>query len=522
MTVLWGAFGIHEAIGWFGAVAINVFVFTWLLSGYWLSRIYSRQADRISQALFRWLGITAILGMQLLFLPLLDGDRAQRVLSTATLPRLPIYVIRSLWDRDGDGYCPYFGGGDCDDSNPDIKPFALDLPGNGIDEDCSGRDAEALPNSHSAHVFRLSSWPKQRRRPQNIVLLTAEAFRSDALKLAGRGASNIMTFAKEATYFNRAYAPGPATHLSFTSLFTGRYPSRLHWNLKKRPIQVLSTFRSFVTQLRRRGYDTRADVTRWIRDRFRVVSKGFSDFNCGVEKTHLLPLFEEPRGEESTRLKTPFFLWIHFDEPHGPHGVGSPAQIKKNYAKEILDLDRALGAILKAVRNRRDWDRTVVVLTGDHAEGLGEHGVTTHGVTIYDSEIHIPLWIRVPGFKPHIRDDLVSLVDLGPTFLDLLGIRWRQKFDGVSLLPALLGRSLKPRVLFAELYNGVVPPATWLALYFGNYKLLRKIHDARDELYDLARDPDETTDLISQKISIGELLRNEASRFAASASWMRD
>ena len=519
LLTLWHFLHIHEAMGWYIAVAIDVFVVGWLLAGYGLGCISLLQPARFERSVSLILAAAALTGTVLFFFPLLDGDRAQRILSTASLPTFPIHALRSLWDRDGDGASPFFGGGDCDDSNPAIAPFALDLPGNGIDEDCSGRDAERLPISHAARRLKRSLWPEGLPRPLNIVLLSAEAFRSDALELAGGKAENIASFAAGATYFSRAYSPGPATHLSFASLFSGRYPSRLRWNLKKRPYQLVSKFRSFVPLLRRRGYHTHADVSCWIRGRFDVVKKGFDEFTCSTKKDGLAALFAGGKGGGSSSLMAPFFLWAHFVEPHGPHGSGTEARIKRRYGGKILKLDLAFGAVLRALRERSDWDRTAVVLTGDHAEALGEHGVATHGVTIYDSEVHIPLWIRVPGLEPRVRDEPVSLVDLGPTFMDLLDLRWRQKVDGISLVPALLGKPPEHRLLFVESYNRVVPPTKWLAVYFENFKLMRRFHEARDELYDLEKDPGETTDLIARGLSIGELLRSEASYFAADSTW---
>jgi arylsulfatase A-like enzyme len=293
-----------------------------------------------------------------------------------------------------------------------------------------------------------------------------------------------------------------------TAVMLGRYPSRLRWDLSAIPLRLLSRRTALAETLRRSGYVTYAFVNDWIHRNMRHIQPGFARFE---QAPH-------PRGSSAVLVQraiaalqrhtdaAPFFLWIHLNDPHAPYIDG--------YDREVQRVDEQAGQLLGALRRRADGARTAVVFTGDHAEALSEHQTITHSHTVYNSEVHIPLIIHVPNLKGGRRRQHVTLVDLTSTILDLLGVESALEYDGRSLLPLMLdaGRA-EPRPVFAVNCFPTTPLRRWVAVYWERWKLVRRVHDGRDELFDLDADPGETHDLSRSGAEIMEALRLEASLF---------
>ena len=135
-----------------------------------------------------------------------------------------------------------------------------------------------------------------------------------------------------------------------------------------------------------------------------------------------------------------FFLWVHLYDPHRPYDPPEPfrSAFHDPYIGEIAFADSQVGRLLDALDRRGQLDRTVVVVAGDHGESLGDHGERDHGVFVYESVLRVPLILRAPHVAPGRIDDVVRLVDVMPTVLDLLGLP-RPRTDGVSLADAIHG-----------------------------------------------------------------------------------
>jgi arylsulfatase A-like enzyme len=258
----------------------------------------------------------------------------------------------------------------------------------------------------------------------------------------------------------------------------------------------------------------------------------------------------------------PFFLWAHFMDPHGPYfpppeyrdrfpaddyrwpddppmlpiggtnfGLGivpayqvvqgetSPAVYRARYDAEVRYVDDHVGAVVRALETRGLSDRTVLVLTADHGESLGEHGYYfAHGWYAYDDTLRVPLLLRGPGVPAGRRvKESVSLIDLAPTVLDLLGLLPVQAMEGTSLRPFLVGTAER-REAFAQTYYG-----EGLAAYqLGTLKYVFKppraagarpasdppFPDAGQEwLFDLAADPGETTSVLGERGDVARTMR---------------
>ena len=211
-----------------------------------------------------------------------------------------------------------------------------------------------------------------------------------------------------------------------------------------------------------------------------------------------------------------FFLWMHLYDPHfpyRPHEPYSREYAAQPYDGEIAFADEQVGRLLRFLKEKGIYRNTMIVLCGDHGEGLGEHGEKTHGFFIYNATMHVPLIIRLPeNAAARVVGDPVSLVDLMPTVLGAVGLEVPSQVQGRSLLPQLRDvrdrddQAGRDRVLYGE---------TFLPRLHFNWSELRgsentKYHfiDApRPELYDLAKDPGEVHNLFAEKKAVSEEMR---------------
>jgi len=190
--------------------------------------------------------------------------------------------------------------------------------------------------------------------------------------------------------------------------------------------------------------------------------------------------------------------------------VLSEDEIRMRYALEVEFADQELGRLLKSLESQGHMDNTLVVLTSDHGEGLGDHGLVGHVSQLYDSLLHVPLVVSWPGELPQglVVDDAVGLVDLFPTVAELVGAESPQRTSGTSLVPLLRGESAPPRPFFAATFR----PQSSLdmrGILTGGLKGIHAWSDTRDyeELYDVARDPRELEDLSAARLEDLDRLR---------------
>jgi tetratricopeptide (TPR) repeat protein len=195
-----------------------------------------------------------------------------------------------------------------------------------------------------------------------------------------------------------------------------------------------------------------------------------------------------------------FFVWLHLFDPHTPYTPPEPFQTRyadRPYDGEIAYADSIVGEVLHYLEQHGVLDRTIVVFLSDHGEGLGDHGEDEHGLLLYDSTLHVPWMIRLPNRARAgaAIDRPVSLVDVTPTILGLLGISTPQPFDGLNLAPVVTGvGTVHEEALYAETYFPRLH-FDWseiISLRDDRYKLIR---GPRSRLYDYRADPTESYDL---------------------------
>ena len=377
--------------------------------------------------------------------------------------------------------------------------------------------------------------------PPNVIVVLVDTLRADRLGVYGN--RNGLTpyldgLARRGTVFSNAYAPSSWTCPSVASLFTSRYPSQHQvTTLDARISDSEVTLAERLQQARYRslGFVANLRLTEQL-----GYGQGFEHWNAYLSATKLRAdrlrrrLLSAPELTAAPGAQSPVFLYVHYMEPHAPYNM--PPRYRKKFerrsdpsidstaaAQKLLDLnfgalsaaeldnlsslydaevaflDDELRRLMTGLEARGLLQHSIVVVTADHGEELGEHQLVGHGVSLYNQELHVPLIVVGQGVPAgQMVREPVSLTDVAPSLLALIGQPAEPRFQGRSLVPLLKGESA-PADVVAELF----PVSTTFdarrhssAIVRGNHKLLtiagnwRTVADA--ELYDLAADPAET------------------------------
>ncbi len=371
----------------------------------------------------------------------LDPSVASAIERAAPLGRIGLALARRATDRDHDGASALFGGGDCDDEDPTRYPLAIDVPGNGIDEDCSGAD---LPLPRAAP-------PAPPRRPRgafppdlDLVLITVDTLRIDLgfMGYARPVSPNLDALAARSTVFERAYSMASYTGKSLGPTMIGKYPSEcLRDGAHFDTYYPANTF--LAERLQSAGIRTMGAAPHWyfkpryglgqgmdVWDLSAMPSESAGDTDSSVTSARLtdaaIRLLSDPGNTQGR-----FFLWVHYFDPHAnyvPHAEapdfrpGAKSWAKPLYDGEVWFTDHHLGRLFDFIESQPWGAKTAIVLTADHGEAFDEHGMNWHGVDLWEPLVRVPLIAYVPGMKPHRIAEKRSLIDLAPTLLDVMGL----------------------------------------------------------------------------------------------------
>jgi len=350
----------------------------------------------------------------------------------------------------------------------------------------------------------------------DIILVTIDTLRADCVGFSGR--SKVRTpfldeLAAQGIYFENAHAHNVVTLPSHTNILTGLLPyqhgvrDNAGFTLDNKPktVEALSKKRTVAAVLRERGYAAGAFVAAYPLDSHFGLDADFDVYDDAYRKAADASEFDVPERSASEVLagargwwdsvgEQKKFLWVHVYDPHAPYEPASPFREQYPdvpYYGEVAATDDALGKFLRPILEERP--ETLVIVTGDHGEGQGEHGELTHGLFAYEETLHVPLILYEKNrIAPRREKAFVRHADIVPTLLARLGLEKPAELTGESLL------DLKaPRDTYFE--------ALWGTLNLGWAPLVGMIHDGHKyidlplaELYDLRKDPVEKKNLLAE------------------------
>jgi arylsulfatase A-like enzyme/Tfp pilus assembly protein PilF len=388
-------------------------------------------------------------------------------------------------------------------------------------------------------LLLLSSLASAFAASPNVILITIDTTRADRMGFLGsdRGLTpNLDALAQQSTIFARAYAQEPLTTPSHAAILTGTYPQFNH-------VQDLGTALDaslpyLPDTLHHHGYRTAAFVGAYILDpkaAAKGFDRGFDTYDAGFRKRkpgedryqtverragtvvdHALAwLAHHPQG--------PYFLWLHFYDPHDPYDPPEPYKSKypsAPYDGEIAYSDAMVGKFISALKTRGLFNTSLIAVAADHGEAFGEHGEMRHGIFLYDETIHVPLLIKLPGLHPVSTrvESRVALADLAPTLLQVLGIPAPSSMQGQALLKSKPGAAPAPADLGPD--RAVYSESDYAHRAF-QWSMLRSwrqgkylyVQAPKPELYDQSTDPQALKNLADSSHAVAETLDSQLDKF---------
>jgi Flp pilus assembly protein TadD len=358
----------------------------------------------------------------------------------------------------------------------------------------------------------------------SILLVSVDTLRADALGCYGRaGAATpwIDRLAAEGVRFATAHAHNVVTLPSHANLLSGDYPLR-HGVRDNTGFRLPPGHPTIATILRDAGWSTGGFVSAFpLESRF-GLGRGFEvyDDRLGGAETSTAFLVPERRGEETVAAAARwmkgvagrrFFAFVHLYEPHFPYDPPAPFAARfaaEPYQGEVAAADAALGPLLGPILDAGAGSRTLVVLTSDHGESLGEHGEATHGVFAYESTLRVPLVLWAPGlFAPAVVRTPARHVDVLPTLLDAVGLASPPALPGRSLLPVIAGGGGPEPDSYLEALSASLNRG-WAPLHGAIHGGMKYVDLPLPELYDLREDPRETRNLAAARPRDVERMRD--------------
>src|SRR6202142_3885996 len=309
----------------------------------------------------------------------------------------------------------------------------------------------------------------------DVFLITIDTLRADHLGCYGYKdveTPTIDAVAADSVRFSEAFTHSPITNTSHTTILTGLLPS-VH-GVTDFAVPLAPQHITWAELLKKQGYQTAAFIGAVILDSNQLapgLDRGFDFYDNFPAKTGSKDRFgrverraqaviadaeswlaQHPREAQSN---APRFMWVHLFDPHDPYEP--PPPFSEKYAKHLYDgeiayADSQLGHFIATLKKSGAYQNAIIIIVGDHGEGLGEHGEDTHGLFLYDSTLHVPLIVKLPGANHHgeVIDKLVRTTDILPTVLSLTNTPAPPELNGASLVPLINSETDSPREVLGE------------------------------------------------------------------------
>lgn len=362
----------------------------------------------------------------------------------------------------------------------------------------------------------------------NVLVITTDTTRAD--HIGAYGNKSIRTpvidgLARDGILFANTATPSPSTLPAHSSLLTGMYPFH-HGARANGTFKLEDEVTTLAERFKAKGYRTGAAISAFVLDSRFGLDQGFDLYHDDLTKgmKYAAHMFRERAAELTNEPVTewlrenvgdePFFFWVHYFDPHAVYLPPEPfrsAYRDDLYDGEIAYADSQIGLLLEELEKLKVRDKTLIVYTSDHGEGLGEHGEQTHSLLIYDATLRVPLVMSAPAKLPRgkVIHRQSSLVDVGSTVLSLLGEEVPVELDGIDWTrqPRDRPRGVVIETISSMTLHGWAP---LIGLRRDDYKYIQA---PTPELYDLRGDPGELENLHdSEAETVRELHRELSTR----------
>jgi arylsulfatase A-like enzyme len=357
-------------------------------------------------------------------------------------------------------------------------------------------------------------------KPRNVILISIDTMRADALYKTP--VPFLSDFSADAAVFDRAFTTAPITLPAHTSLLSGLYPPShgvrnngtfragddltLMPEIAKQNGMSTAAFVGAFPLAKQFGLNQGFDI---YDDEFSAANNAEGNFSFAERSAEQVRLSAQ-KWLESRTSSQPFFLFLHFFDPHHPyltHGYGN----LQPYRQEIAYVDHQLGEFFQFLERKKLHENNLIIITSDHGEAFGEHGEISHTLFVYNTTLHIPLLIQGPGIDAQKRPEVVRIVDILPTVAELMEWKIGDAIDGVSICPLFRSEPLKPLESYAESFAPALDFG-WSPLASLQTKDAKYIQAPRPEFYDLQNDPQEQSNKIGPqadalKVKLETILR---------------
>jgi len=364
----------------------------------------------------------------------------------------------------------------------------------------------------------------QRAENLNVVIITLDTLRADRVGCYGYDKAKtpvLDELAEKGVKFQNAVCQAPLTLPSHASIFTGLYPPS-HQIRDNGAYYLDQGFQTLAEIFKEKEYNTAAFIGAFPVDSRFGLDQGFDVYDDKFKEDEKFKAFNSERRAEHVfksfqewfleNFQSKFFVWVHYYDPHLPYDPPSPyrEEFSDPYDGEVAYTDVYVGEIIDLLEEKNIVDNTLVVVVGDHGEGLGDHKEIDHGLFLYNSTLKVPLIFCAPENLPSQKNitSQVRLIDIFPTVLDLLNMSVSADAQGESLIPYMDGKRKDNLVSYIETFHPR-EMFRWAALRGIVDGRMKYIDAPKPELYDMEMDPEEEHNICQEEKQAASRLKKD-------------